>query len=137
MPLLSDFPARGKVIDVREHTIVFQPHGTSYETHLLTDELYRGPKDTPVYGLIRASARKVYTVPSGGNFIAPIFGPPRIVQGRVRFLDDRTLVLLAGAPVIVDLPGVDSAIDLNEGQIRVNHLVNVTVYPGARFQLVE
>jgi hypothetical protein len=88
-----------------------------------------------VPALIRAAARKVYTVPSGGNFIAPIFGPPRIVQGRVRFIDDRALVLHAGAPIIVDLPGADAAIDLTDGQIQVNHLVNATLLPGATFQL--
>jgi len=135
MPSLSDFPARGKVIDVRENVVVFCPHGTSYQLHLRTEESYDGPRDTPVLALIRVAARKVYTVPRGGNFIAPIFGPPRIAQGRVRFIDERALVVQAGAPVIVDLPGADSAIDLTEGQIQLNHLVNATLLPGATFQL--
>jgi len=130
-----DFPARGKVIDVREKIVVFQPHATTYELHLLMDELYAGPKELPVQGLIRVSARKIYTVSSGGNFIAPIFGPPRIVQGRVRFIDDRCIVVQAGAPIIVALPPADSAIDLNEGEIRVNHLVNAALLPGAKLEV--
>ena len=135
MAFSSDFPARGKVIDVRDHIVVFQPHGTTYELHLRTEEPYGGPRDAPIFGLIRGSARKVYTVPSGGNFIQPIFGPPRIVQGRVRFMDQRAMVVQAGAPIIIDLPAADSAIDLNEGPIRVNHLVNAIVLPGAKFEL--
>src|SRR5258705_6828464 len=120
MPSLSDFPARGKVIDVRENVVVFCPHGTSYELHLRTDGPYDGPRQMPVLALIRAAARKVYTVPSGGNFIAPIFGPPRIVQGRVRFFDERAIVVQAGAPTIVDLPGAEAAIELTGGQIQAN-----------------
>src|SRR4029077_10731794 len=123
--------ARGKVIDVRENVVVFCPHGTSYELHLRTEGPYDGPRDAPVLALIRATARKVYTVPSGGNFIAPIFGPPRILQGRVRFLDDRFLVVQAGAKVIVELPGADSAIDLGEGAVTQNKMVNVVAFPGA------
>src|SRR5436190_19047565 len=117
MASISDFPARGKVIDVRENLIVFQPHGTTYELHLSTEQPYAGPRDSPISAFIRAVARKVYTVPSGGNFIQPIFGPPRIIQGRVRIIDQRALVLQAGAPIIIDLPAADTAIDPVEGPI--------------------
>src|SRR5262245_15736225 len=99
MSSVSDFPARGTVIDVNGKVVIFQPHGTTYELHLGMDEPYAGEKNSPIRALIRASARKVYTVPSGGNFIQPIFGPPRIVQGRVRFIDDRAVVIQAGAPI--------------------------------------
>jgi len=137
MPTLQDFPARGKVIDVRgDNVIVFQPHGSTYEMHLQTEHRYAGPVGEPVQARIRLSARKIYTVPSGGNFVQPIFGQPRIVQGRVKFVDERSLVVHAGAPIIVDLPGADSAIDLTEGQIRVNHLANVVALPGATFELL-
>ena len=49
--------------------------------------------DRPVEALVRVRARKVWTVPSGGLFVAPIFGPPRIVQGRVRALDEHEIVI--------------------------------------------
>ena len=137
MASASDFPARGKVIDVRGNVVVFQPYGTSYELHLQTDEPYAGPKDSPVQALIRVHARKVYTVPSGGNFLAPIFGPPRIVQGRVKFMDNRAIVVQAGAPIIIDLPAADSAIDLTDGQIQLNHLVNAALLSGAKFEVVQ
>src|SRR5690348_3803569 len=86
--------ASGKVIRVESGKVVFTPAGTSYELHLEIPS-YTGPVSVPTRCLIRVKARKVYTVPSGGNFITPIFGPPRIVQGRVRSADQRSLVVHA------------------------------------------
>src|SRR5262245_53708696 len=95
MPGPSDFPTRGKVTAVNDGHVVFVPRDTNYEMHLKTTKPYEGPVNAPVDALIRLSARKVYTVPSGGNFITPIFGPPKIVQGRVRYLDERMIVVQA------------------------------------------
>jgi hypothetical protein len=124
------------VTAVKDGYVVFTPRDTTYEMHLQTPQPYSGPVDAPVDALIRLQARKLYTVPSGGNFITPIFGPPRIVQGRVRYLDDRMLVVQAGAKVIVELPGADSAMDLAEGLVTLNRMVNVVALPGATFELV-
>jgi hypothetical protein len=87
--------------------------------------------------LIRASARKVWTVPSGGAFIAPIFGPPRIIQGRVKHLNGREMVVHAGTSIVVELPGTEAAIDPARGPIVQGALVNVTALPGATFELLE
>ncbi|HEV8292608.1 MAG TPA: hypothetical protein VGP94_11825, partial [Tepidisphaeraceae bacterium] len=84
-------------------------------------------------GFIIVSARKIYTVPSGGNFIQPIFGPPRIIQGRVKYLDEKEMVVQAGAPIIVQLPVEEDAYDLASGDLMVASLVNVVALPGARF----
>jgi hypothetical protein len=123
--------ASGKVIAVKDGIIVFNPAGTRYELYLAVPN-YTGPLNAPVKCLIRVTARKVYTVSTGGNFIAPIFGPPRIVQGRVRSGNERSLVVQAGCPILVDLPVADSAIDLDDGPIQVGRMVNVTCLPGAR-----
>jgi hypothetical protein len=53
----------------------------------------------------------------------------------VKYLDDQTMVVQAGAPVIVDLPSADSAYDLNNGPVAVGALVNCTILPGASFSL--
>jgi hypothetical protein len=137
MPSPSDFPTRGKVTAVQDGQLTFVPRDTTYELFLKTAKPYTGPVNAPVDALIRLSARKVYTVPSGGNFITPIFGPPKIVQGRVRYLDDRYVVVQAGAKVIVELPGGDSAIDLEDGYITLNKMVNVVAFPGATFELMS
>lgn len=125
-------PAKGKVTQNNDETIVFAPAGTNYELHLrVASGRYDGPVGTPVDCFIRVRARKVYTVASGGNFIQPIFGPPRIIQGRVRAMDDRHLVVHAGTSIIVELPAEGHAIDLNRGPIAVGSMVNVVALPGA------
>jgi hypothetical protein len=137
MPENSNFPAHGKVTAVKDQAIVFHPAGTNYELHLIASSAFSGPPNKPIHGIVRVTARKVYTVPSGGNFIQPIFGSPRIIQGRVLFVDDKSMVVQAGCPILVDLPAVDSAIDLDNGQITVGMMANVVALPGARFSRIE
>ena len=126
--------ARGKVLESRAGLVVFQPRGTSYELHLGTAVDYAGPVNKPTQGVVHVRARKVYTVPSGGNFVAPILGTPRTIQGRVLWLSPRQLVLQAGLPVLVDLPPDPHAIDLGSGPIEEGAIVNVVALPGAGFE---
>jgi hypothetical protein len=131
----TDFPARGKVIKVNSDSVVFAPANTNYELLLQTPVRYDGPVGQPIHVFIRAKARKVYTVPSGGGFVAPIFGPPRIVQGRTLFVSDTILVIRAGVPIIVEIPKNDLAIDLDDGAIALGNMVNATIFPGVTFEL--
>lgn len=126
-------PARGKVIEARPGLVIFQPRGTNYELHLEPPGDYQGPVGKPTQGLIHVKARKLYTVPSGGNFIAPILGPPRTIQGRVVAISPTQMVLQAGATMTVDLPAEKHAIDLGSGPIEQGAIVNVVAFPGARF----
>ena len=137
MSTATDFPASGKVTAVNGSTVTFIPFNTNYELQLQTDMPYTGPLNSPVEGLIRVDARKVWTVPSGGNFITPIAVPPRIVQGRVRYFSDDTLVLHAGTDLLVNLPDLDTAFDLTSGPITIGRMVNVTLLPGATFELLK
>ena len=73
-------------------------------------------------------------MPSGGNFITPIVGTPRIIQGRVRALDRGHLVVHSGAPIWVELPDSDRVFEMANGSIRVGAMVNVTLLPGALFE---
>jgi hypothetical protein len=115
--------------------VIFSPVNTNYEIKLATPSRYDGPVGVLVEGLVKASARKLWTVPSGGNFVTPIFGPTRIVQGRIKFLDQTSMVVQAGLAVIISLPAADSAYDLSSGALAVGVLVNATILPGASFQL--
>mgnify|MGYP001251355277 CR=1 FL=1 len=128
----AQIPARGKVIRNTGDSVVLAPTGTNYELHLrVPSDRYDGPVGTPIECAIRVQARKVYTVASGGNFIQPIFGPPRILQGRVLAIEDGRIVVHAGVPIVVDLPADPHAIDLNRGPITVGSMVNVVALPGA------
>ncbi len=135
MPSSTDFPARGKVIRVDDSAVVFVPSNSNYELKLVTAGKYDGPVGVVIEAIIQATARKLWTIGSGGNFVAPIFGPPRIVQGRIKYLDQTTMVVQAGVPVGIKLPSAESAFDLSNGPLSVGSLVNATVLPGTAFQL--
>ncbi len=134
-PTELDFPASGRVIESSDGMVVFAPANTNYALRLSArGGEWTGEANRLIAAIIRLKARKVMTVPSGGNFVQPIVGPPRIVQGRVRFLTERWLAVRAGCLFIVDLPGADSCFDLNHGAIRVGTMVNVAALPGATIE---
>ena len=136
MPSLADFTARGKVMIVNDDSVVFVPKDTNYELRLITQGRYDGPVNVPIDARVRAVVRKLLTVPSGGGFVTPIFGPPRILQGRVRHVEDGAIVVQAGMPFVLELPAADHALDLNNGPITVGRMANAIVMPGATFELV-
>ena len=125
--------AKGKVTAVKDEIIHFAPTGTNYELHLVAPN-YPGNVGGQTQGAIRVRARKVWTVPSGGNFISPIFGPPRTIQGRVRALSDREMVVHAGTDIVVELPASEEGYDLASGSLAAGVMVNVVAMPGARFE---
>ena len=135
----AQFTAKGKVTSVRDdgHVVVFAPANTNYEIHLTSAEgKYVGPIGKPVEGIIRAKARKVWTVASGGNFISPLFGEPRTIQGRVRATpSDETLIVHAGTDFHLELPGNGIGVDLTAGPIRAGVMVNVMAMPAPTCEL--
>ena len=135
MSTASEWSARGKVTAIKEGKVHFAPSNTNYELHLETAQPYSGPIGELITATIRAKARKVYTVPSGGGFISPLFGSPRIIQGRALHVEDDFVVIRAGCPIIVDLPKDDSAVDLDDGSITVGKIVNAVTLPGTKFEL--
>ncbi len=92
---MSDFPAAGKVIRVGDGFVVFNPIDTNYELKLVCAK-YTGPTDVPVEVHVAVTGRKLWTIGGGGNFVAPIFGPPRIVQGRIKYIDQSNMVVQGG-----------------------------------------
>jgi hypothetical protein len=133
MTTVTEMAATGKVTEVRDGLVVFAPAGTRYVLHLVCPG-YVGPVNKPTQGIISVKARKIYTVPSGGLFVTPIFGPPRIIQGRIRALDEKSMVLHAGGNITVEFPDDDAAFDLVNGPLAVGKLANVVAWPGATFK---
>ena len=132
----TSITARGKVTAVKDGFVTFVPYNTAYALHLAAPG-YAGPVNTLVDGVIRATARKAYTVSSGGNFISPIYGPPKTIQGRVRAVEGNTVVIQAGAPIHVELPAEATAVELSQGPITAGAMVNVVALPGATFELAK
>ena len=126
---------RGRVTAVHGATVVFQPTNSTYQLHLAAvGGRYDGPIDVPVDAVLRATARKVYTVPSGGLFVTPIVGPPRIVQGRVTDVAKTELAVQAVVTVNVTLSDAAGAIELANGAIADGSMVNVVLLPGMTFE---
>lgn len=129
----GDFVAKGKVTSAEGGKIVFEPAGTNYRLTLNGE--YSGKINVPVGLYIKLSGRKILTVETGGQFVAPIYGPPKTIQGRVRYADDKLVVVHAGCPFHIALPAENSAIDLSNGLITVNTLLNAICLPGATFEV--
>ena len=86
MAAATDFPTRGKVLASKDGMIAFNPRGTTYELHLR----HAGeapPLNTLIDVLVRGTARKVWTVPSGGNFVTPIVGTPRVASATGKIVE--------------------------------------------------
>jgi hypothetical protein len=134
MASVNDFPAHGKILRIQDNTVVFAPSNTNSEIYL---ENKRGSASLPT-GLcdafLRVTGRKIWTVKSGGNFVDPIFGPPRKIQGRIRYLDDQQMVVHAGPTFIISLPSDPSAFDMVNGMLAVGDLVNCSILPGGTFE---
>lgn len=127
--------AKGVILRAGEGRIVFHPLESNYELDLVSTGAFTPGQN--VRGVIRCTARKVYTVPSGGGFVQPVLGTPRIIQGRVVTLDERSIsVRAANSIFVVELPTGTDTIDLHTGAIAAGSLVNVVALPGASFEAV-
>ncbi|QOJ00060.1 MAG: hypothetical protein HRU70_05990 [Phycisphaeraceae bacterium] len=85
--------------------IVLTIPDTSYRIHLVPAGPITSPIGKRIVGTIRAQARRVDVVTSGGRYIEPVFGRPRRVQGIVVATDpsSRSIVVNAGVPVVCTL----------------------------------
>jgi hypothetical protein len=135
MANVTPMPARGRIIENRAGRVIFNPLNTTYRLHLTASGAVDAPEGSRVEGIIRVSAKKLWTVATGGNFIEPIVGPIRAIQGRVSAADEGQIVLHCGAPILVQLAVDDWAMDLLNGPIRMRGMVNVLCEPGATFEL--
>lgn len=129
--------ALGTVKSAGENQVVLSVAGTNYELHLAVAGPSALKVGEDVRGVIRARARKVWTTAAGGNFISPLFGPPRVIQGKVKSVDGRTLVVQAGVPVTVELPADGSAYDLKNGGLAPGTMVNITTLGDPSFEPVR
>jgi hypothetical protein len=138
MPSPLDFPARGKILRVEGDVVVFNPAATTYELRLTN----RGGEvpaasNTTISCYLRATARKIWTMASGGNFVTPIFGPPKVIQGRVRYLEEGLAVVHAGCPFLLTLPAEGRDYDLINGPVVPTVMINATLLSGATFELAN
>lgn len=108
----------------------FAVPGTDYRIALLVPEDFAAPTGRRIRGRVRGRALRMHRTSAGGNFIEPLEGRPRIVQGTVLAIDP------AADEVILDLV-VPFRISMAEGQtaaeFATGEMVNFYMHPGASF----
>jgi hypothetical protein len=132
----NDYPAVGKVIEVGEGEATLSPTGSEYELVLCCADAQVKAGDDRLRVTVHAVAERLWTVPAGGNFVTPIRGTPRVIQGRVICADARQLVVQAGLPVLIDLPREGKDFNLAAGPLAVGARVNVLVQPRAELTVL-
>lgn len=132
--------ARGVLEEIHAETatkpafIVLHFYNTNYRVHLLPVGEISVEPGKRIHGVIRAEAKRVDVVETGGKFIDPVLGRPRRVQGRVVETDTsrNTLTVDAGAPFVCRLTDHrQRASDFEPGQF-----VGFSVMRGATFEQV-
>jgi hypothetical protein len=130
--------ARGTLAEIVSATatrpgyIKFAVPNTSYELHLIPTGA--APSADRVgkrlLGTIRAKARRIDIVETGGRYVEPVFGRPRRVQGTVIKAVADTVVVDAGIPIHCTPTDARQA----AAQFQPGQLVSFDVLDGATFE---
>jgi len=117
--------------------VVLTFYNTQYELHLLPVGDVVSPANAPegkrVEGSIRADAKRVDVVTSGGRYVEPVHGRPRRVQGSIVATDNtkNTITVNAGVPIECRLTDRRQS----AAQFEVGQFVSFDVMRGATFEL--
>lgn len=116
--------------DEGQECIVLAIPKTNYRLHLVVDAPLETPKGQAVPGRINVQANRVDSCKTGGQFIDPVMGRPRTIQGRVRTIDleNNQLVIQAKIAIRAQLRAPQNAGDFAPGD-----LVRFVVDRGATF----
>jgi hypothetical protein len=82
------------------HIVVSVPN-TSYRLHLLPSTPITAELGKRIIGTIRAKARRIDSVQTGGRYVEPVFGRPRRIQGSVISISGDAVVVDATMPIHV------------------------------------
>jgi hypothetical protein len=114
--------------------IALEVPNTNYQLHLVPapGSAITALPGKRLIGVIRAMARRVDVVDTGGMYLEPVIGRPRRVQGRVLaiFPEAGTILVNAGVPIHLRL--TDSR--QRPGDFAIGDLVSTDVLDGAVFE---
>lgn len=122
--------ARAVLRESGDERVVLAVPGTDYQLHLGVYKAPSTPVGKRILGTIRAQARRIDVVHTGGRYIEPVYGTPRRIQGEIVAIDaaNQTLTVHAGVPVVCKTDGRQRA-----DQFKLGDLVAFDVLPGASF----
>lgn len=104
---------------------------TNYELHLVPAGVIKTEPGKRIIGVIRAKARRVDVVETGGRYVEPVIGRPRRVQGSIIVTNEgrRSIVVDAGVPIECEL--MDDR--QKPGDFAAGQFVSFDVMDGATF----
>ncbi len=127
--------ARGTLLEVVAETatkpgyIRFGIPNTNYELHLRPEGQIAARVGGRLVGVVKAQSRRIDVVQTGGEYIEPVYGRPRRVQGTVRAVNGGAVVVDAGLPIhLVPTDARQKAEQFQPGQF-----VSCDVLDGATF----
>jgi len=115
--------------------IIFKVPGTSYELYLEPSAGIHDIKCAPgkrLVGIIRAQAKRIDEVRTGGRYVEPVYGRPRRVQGRIVAIEGPAVVVDAGVPI--HCTPTDPRQEASG--FEVGQFVSFDVKPGASFEQI-
>ena len=115
---------------LRPAYLVFLVPNTNYELHLRPGSSIVTEPGKRLIGTIHARAKRIDVTQTGGQFIEPVMGRPRRVQGTVLAVADGAVVVDAGVPIHCTptdprqsaadfIPGQFVGFDVEEGAVFV------------------
>lgn len=110
--------------------IILAVPATDYQIHLVCNGTTAAHIGKRIQGVIHVKALRMHKASAGGSFIEPIYGHPRVVQGRVVAIDlaQNRLLCEVVVPMWVEPFDGQSASDFNVGD-----MVNFYAQSGATF----
>ncbi len=122
--------AEFRLLRLEEGVGTFGVPGTGYRISLVVPEGFDSPAGRRIRGRVRGHALRMHRTSAGGNFIEPLEGRPRIVQGTVIAVDPDAdeVILDLVVPFRIAMAEGQSASDFATGE-----MVNFYMHPGAAF----
>ena len=109
---------------------IFTIPGTQYRLHLAVDDDLEEFVGGRIKGRVRGRSLRMHHSPAGGNFIEPLEGRPRIVQGTVLAVDPNAHEVLVDLVVQIRLCVPE---DQSTASFSTEDMVNFYMEPGASF----
>lgn len=132
-PSTTSYLARGILTSEHVGAIDFAVINTDYLLRLaVAAPLPHREIGKRIVGTIRAQARRIDVVHTGGRYVEPVYGKPRRIQGQIVALDPNadTVTVLAHQ----DLPFVCKTNgEQHAGDFKIGQLVGFEVTPGVSF----
>lgn len=125
---------RAVLREVADDHIVLEILNTNYRVHLVPTAPISTPVGKRISGRIDAHARRIDICHTGGNYIDPVFGRPRNLQGRVLgHLESQGIVIVKPVvPMFIRVHPPQTPAMFADGE-----MVTFAIEPGATFTPVE